>query len=119
MRGSIRASACAEGENDVDRAGRRGVTVTAPRVPGVRLTSRARWYTLPMPIYEFICNACATPFEELIRNGTKPVCPSCGTGDVQRLLSSFAVHSSSPNLGGQGASKNCSSCASSSCGTCH
>ena len=78
-----------------------------------------RWYTLPMPIYEFICNACATPFEELIRNGTKPVCPSCGTGDVRRLLSSFAVHSSSPGMGGQGASKNCSSCASSSCATCH
>ena len=83
------------------------------------MTRRPRWYTLLMPIYEFICNACATPFEELIRNGTKPVCPSCGTGDVRRLLSSFAVHSSSPGMGGQGASKNCSSCASSSCGTCH
>lgn len=72
-----------------------------------------------MPIYEFICNACATPFEELVRNGVKPVCPSCGTGDVRRVLSSFAVHSSSPDMGGKGASKNCSSCASSSCATCH
>jgi hypothetical protein len=29
------------------------------------------------------------------------------------------VHSSSSDLGGKGATKNCSSCASSSCGTCH
>ena len=72
-----------------------------------------------MPIYEFCCNQCGTAFEELVRNGVRPECPKCHTGDVRRLLSTFAVHSSSPDLGGGGASKNCSSCASSSCGTCH
>ena len=72
-----------------------------------------------MPIYEFICNACEAPFEELVRNGERPHCPTCETRDVRRILSRFAVHSSTPGLGGQGASKNCSSCASSSCGTCH
>ena len=72
-----------------------------------------------MPIYEFICNVCEAPFEELVRNGERPRCPSCETRDVRRILSRFAVHSSTPGLGGQGASKNCSSCASSSCGTCH
>jgi hypothetical protein len=29
------------------------------------------------------------------------------------------VHSSSANLGGKGATKSCSTCASSSCATCH
>jgi putative FmdB family regulatory protein len=72
-----------------------------------------------MPIYEFCCNQCGTAFEELVRNGVKPVCPECRSGDVCRLLSTFAVHSSSSNLGGKGATKSCSSCASSSCGTCH
>ena len=56
-----------------------------------------------MPIYEFCCNQCGTAFEELIRNGTRPECPSCHSGDVCRLLSTFAVHSSSSDLGGKGA----------------
>jgi len=72
-----------------------------------------------MPIYEFICNKCETPFEELMRNGTKPACPQCSSGDVRRVLSRFAVHSSSPDMGGKGATKSCSSCASSSCATCN
>jgi putative FmdB family regulatory protein len=72
-----------------------------------------------MPIYEFTCNGCGTLFEELVRNGDKPVCPSCASADVDRILSRFAVHSTSPNLGGQGSTKSCASCSSSSCGTCH
>jgi len=72
-----------------------------------------------MPIYEFCCNQCGTAFEELVRNGTKPVCPECSSGDVCRLLSTFAVHSSSLDLGGKGAKKSCSTCHSGSCGTCH
>jgi putative FmdB family regulatory protein len=72
-----------------------------------------------MPIYEFICEHCELRFEELVRNGDKPRCPECATNDVRRLLSSFAVHSTSVNLGGGGAGKSCSSCAGSSCATCH
>jgi len=72
-----------------------------------------------MPIYEFYCDHCEVQFEELVRNGDRPLCPECSTNDVRRLLSSFAVHSSSPSLGGSGASKSCASCASSSCATCH
>ena len=71
-----------------------------------------------MPIYEFRCNRCGAVFEELVRNGVKPECPECRSGDVCRLLSAFAVHSSSAHLGGKGASKNCSTCAGSSCATC-
>jgi putative FmdB family regulatory protein len=72
-----------------------------------------------MPIYEFSCTQCGAVFEELVRNGTKPVCPECSSGEVCRLLSRFAVHSSSPGLGGTGGSKSCSTCSSSSCATCH
>jgi len=72
-----------------------------------------------MPIYEFSCTQCGAVFEELVRNGAKPVCPECSSGDVRRLLSRFAVHSSSPGLGGTGGGKSCSTCSSSSCATCH
>ena len=78
-----------------------------------------RWYTVAMPIYEFFCDHCELRFEELLRNGEKPRCPECATADVRRLLSGFAVHSSSPDLGGGGPSKNCASCASSSCASCN
>ena len=71
-----------------------------------------------MPIYEFICEHCELRFEVLVRNGDKPHCPECDTGDVRRLLSSFAVHSTSAGLGG-GGGKSCSSCAGSSCATCN
>lgn len=72
-----------------------------------------------MPIYEFKCGHCGTVFEELVRNGDAPRCPSCGSGEVQRLLSAFAVHSSSPGLGGRGAARSCASCSGTSCATCH
>jgi putative FmdB family regulatory protein len=71
-----------------------------------------------MPIYEYTCEECELTFEELVRNGVPVACPTCGSGHVRRLLSRFAVHSSSPDKGGRGA-KNCSTCAGSSCATCH
>jgi putative FmdB family regulatory protein len=78
-----------------------------------------RWYTTAMPIYEFICDECGSEFEELMRNGDKPCCERCESSEVRRIFSKFAVHSSSADLGGKGATKSCSSCASSSCATCH
>ena len=44
-----------------------------------------------MPIYEYRCDPCAEEFEELVRGPDAPVaCPSCGSADVDRLLSTFA-----------------------------
>jgi putative FmdB family regulatory protein len=44
-----------------------------------------------MPIYEYRCPSCDERFEELVRSSDPPVaCPSCGTADVERLLSVFA-----------------------------
>jgi putative FmdB family regulatory protein len=44
-----------------------------------------------MPIYEYRCPSCEERFEELVRASAPAVaCPSCGTADVERLLSVFA-----------------------------
>jgi putative FmdB family regulatory protein len=44
-----------------------------------------------MPIYEYRCPSCEERFEELVRSSDPAVaCPSCGTADVERLLSVFA-----------------------------
>ncbi len=50
-----------------------------------------------MPIYEFVCNDCAHPFEELVF-GSKiddVVCPSCGSEQVKKKMSTFASKSGS------------------------
>ena len=45
-----------------------------------------------MPLYDFRCRACSHEFEALVRTGDKdPACPSCGSPDIERMLSSFAV----------------------------
>ena len=45
-----------------------------------------------MPLFEFACRACGEQFEALVRTGEHPVaCPACGSGDFERLLSSFGV----------------------------
>jgi putative FmdB family regulatory protein len=49
-----------------------------------------------MPLYEFHCDACGADFEELIRTGTTPRCPACGSDRVRRRWSPV---SAPPNLG--------------------
>jgi putative FmdB family regulatory protein len=44
-----------------------------------------------MPIYEYECRGCHHEFEFLVLKGTVPVCPSCQSQDLERLLSGFAV----------------------------
>ena len=47
-----------------------------------------------MPIYEYRCRACDNEFEAVILPKSDPVaCPSCRSGDVERLISMFAVSS--------------------------
>jgi putative FmdB family regulatory protein len=45
-----------------------------------------------MPIYEYVCMACESHFEELVRNAHEPDCPDCGASNVRRQLSVFAAH---------------------------
>jgi putative FmdB family regulatory protein len=47
-----------------------------------------------MPIYEYTCKACGDGFELLVRHDTVVACPSCRSGEIERLLSLPAVRSS-------------------------
>lgn len=45
-----------------------------------------------MPLYEFQCRSCSHRFEELVRTSDgPPACPHCHGGDLDKLLSAFAV----------------------------
>jgi putative FmdB family regulatory protein len=46
-----------------------------------------------MPLFEFRCRACGHVFEALVRPADGPrTCPTCQSGDLERLLTSFAVN---------------------------
>jgi putative FmdB family regulatory protein len=47
-----------------------------------------------MPVYEFTCNACGAPVSVFVRSINSPVngsCSRCGSSDLRRLISRFAV----------------------------
>jgi putative FmdB family regulatory protein len=46
-----------------------------------------------MPLYDYLCQ-CGHEFEALVLPGHEPECPVCGSADLERQLSSPAVHSS-------------------------
>lgn len=46
-----------------------------------------------MPLYEYDCRGCRHRFETLVRATDVPSCPSCGSPDLDRVLSLFAVSS--------------------------
>lgn len=49
-----------------------------------------------MPIYEYVCWECRSKFEKLVaRWGDAACCPGCGSGSVEKQLSTFAVASGS------------------------
>ncbi len=46
-----------------------------------------------MPIFEFVCQDCGTPFEELVRSSNavgEVSCPFCGSTQVTKQISVFA-----------------------------
>jgi putative FmdB family regulatory protein len=56
-----------------------------------------------MPIYEYVCMACESHFEELQRlEAADPACPDCGSAKTKRQLSVFAAHGTAeqPSFGG-------------------
>lgn len=65
-----------------------------------------------MPIFEFLCEDCGQPFEELVFSSSavdEVTCPECGSAEVQKMISTFA----SRIVGGSSASSfNTSSAAS-------
>jgi putative FmdB family regulatory protein len=53
---------------------------------------------MPMPMYEFLCHACAQPFSKQLSikeyEEGSVACPKCGSNDVEQQLSSgYAVTS--------------------------
>ena len=46
-----------------------------------------------MPIFEFLCQECGTPFEELVRSSNavgEVSCPYCESSQVTKQISTFA-----------------------------
>ena len=56
-----------------------------------------------MPLFEYRCDACRTRTEHLVLAGdvaATPICPSCGSHDLHRLLSTFAAQASEAGAAG-------------------
>jgi putative FmdB family regulatory protein len=74
-----------------------------------------------MPIYEFHCTTCRKNFDELYRSASErrhPKCPACGSSDVHKKFSSFALGGKSGSAGGDSGG-GCGGCSRSSCSGCH
>ncbi|HTM26503.1 MAG TPA: zinc ribbon domain-containing protein [Vicinamibacterales bacterium] len=48
-----------------------------------------------MPLFDFRCRGCGNRFETLVRPPAAPICPACGSAELERLISaaSFSVRS--------------------------
>jgi putative FmdB family regulatory protein len=62
-----------------------------------------------MPIYEYVCMACESHFEELVRGDEDPGCPDCGAANVRRQLSVFTARGTAeqPSYGGSSSGGGC------------
>lgn len=40
-----------------------------------------------MPLFDYRCNACDKTFEMLVRGGTGPSCPACGSAQIEKQIS--------------------------------
>ena len=58
-----------------------------------------------MPVYEYACRRCGNEFERLVLRSSPPAeCPACHSGDLEQMISLYAVSSESirdANLMGQ------------------
>ena len=71
-----------------------------------------------MPIYEFICKKCENHFESLVSIGKEKSvsCASCGSKDIQKLISSFGIGGEGNRLSSSSAA--CTTCSATTCETC-
>jgi putative FmdB family regulatory protein len=51
-----------------------------------------------MPLYSYHCPKCDNEFELLVRSGDTSTCPSCGSSEVERLLSRVAPEGKSRSI---------------------
>ena len=72
-----------------------------------------------MPIFEYHCFKCDKDFEKLVMGtNSRITCPDCGTMEVEKKFSTFAIKSGtafSSSIGSSG----CGGCTATSCSTCH
>jgi putative FmdB family regulatory protein len=47
-----------------------------------------------MPIFDFVCTACAHAFEALVRGNALPACPACGATTLTRQMALPAIKTS-------------------------
>ncbi|SLM27747.1 Regulatory protein, FmdB family [Desulfamplus magnetovallimortis] len=76
-----------------------------------------------MPIFEYKCNGCKKDFELLVIGSQKPLCPSCSSPDLVKLMSACGFFSKTNGPGNtvqttSSAGSACSGCAATSCSTC-
>lgn len=65
-----------------------------------------------MPLYEFHCETCNQRFEKLVRwsdADQKPVCPTCGSAETRKLISTISTLGSSFDGGGSSYGGSCGS----------
>jgi putative FmdB family regulatory protein len=71
-----------------------------------------------VPIFEFRCGRCRHEFEKLVTGGgATVVCPACGGRRVEKKFSTFGSKSGGKFTSSKGGG--CSSCAKSTCTSCH
>jgi len=70
-----------------------------------------------MPMYEYVCMKCEQHFEELVRGDQEVSCPQCGTTNVSRQLSTFAMIGTAGQTGALGGGGG--GCCGGSCGCGH
>ena len=67
-----------------------------------------------MALFEFRCADCGNVSEHLVfSEGEKPTCPDCGSGKLEKMLSTFAV---SAKASGGSSCSHAGSCGSGGCG---
>lgn len=63
-----------------------------------------------MPIYEYVCRECRQHFERIVQGSTPPTCPGCGSPDLDRQLSVFAVGAKSRPSASRPSTAPCGTC---------
>jgi putative FmdB family regulatory protein len=72
-----------------------------------------------MPIYEYKCKQCGALFEAIVLSGeVSALCRTCGSDQVERQLSTFAVSAGGSPSHPQPGSDACLNCPSAQQGTC-
>jgi putative FmdB family regulatory protein len=51
-----------------------------------------------MPLYTYHCKGCEAEFETLVRSDETPVCPACGSDDLERQIGTIAPDAKLPGV---------------------